>query len=114
MARLMSVSFTTEQVRAGTKTVTRRAGWTFLKPGDRLTLCEKVMGRKPGEPLVRIRDVIVVDVRREQLDAITAADVVAEGFPRWSPRHFVDFFRLSHKGTTPTSIVTRIEWRYVS
>ena len=44
MPRLMSVSLTEQQVRARTKTVTRRVGWLMLKPGDRLTLCRKVMG----------------------------------------------------------------------
>lgn len=39
MPRLMSVAFTEQAVRDRTKTVTRRKGWTFLKPGDRLTLC---------------------------------------------------------------------------
>ncbi|WP_433757161.1 hypothetical protein [Nocardia sp. CA-135398] len=37
------------------------------------------MGRKRGEPLVRIVDVEVVEVRRERLDAITAEEVHAEG-----------------------------------
>jgi len=50
----MSVSFTEQAVRERRKTVTRCKGWLFLKPGDRLMLCRKVMGRKPGEPLVRI------------------------------------------------------------
>jgi hypothetical protein len=53
------------------------------KPGPRrrLTLCRKVMGRRRGEPLDRIADVEVLAVRREPLDAITPADVTAEGFP---------------------------------
>ena len=55
MPRLMSVAFTEDAVRARRKTVTRRKGWwedkrgrRILQPGDRLTLCRKVMGRKPG------------------------------------------------------------------
>jgi hypothetical protein len=113
MPRLMSVSLTEPQVRTQTKTVTRRAGWLMLRPGDRLTLCRKVMGRRKGEPLDRITDVEVVSVRRERLDAITAADVAAEGFPDWTPDRFVEFFCGSHKGCTPDSDVTRIEWRYI-
>ena len=85
MPRLMSVSLTETQVRARTKTVTRRAGWLMLRPGDRLTLCRKVMGRRKGEPLERITDVEVISVRREPLNRITAADVAAEGFPDWTP-----------------------------
>jgi hypothetical protein len=113
MARLMAVSLTEAQVRARTKTVTRRAGWRALKPGDRLTLCRKVMGRRPGEPLDRITDVEVTAVRREPLNAITAADVAAEGFPQMTPAEFVGFFCATHRGCTPQTEITRIAWRYV-
>ena len=113
MPRLMSVSLTEAQVRARTKTVTRRVGWLMLKPGDRLTLCRKVMGRKPGEPLERITDIEVTSVRRERLDAISIADVLLEGFPGMTRTEFVNFFCHSHKGCTPETEVTRIEWRYL-
>lgn len=113
MPRLMSVALTTPQVRDRTKTETRRLGWLMLKPDDRLTLCEKVQGRKPGEPLVRICDVEVVSVRREPLSAITRADVAAEGFPDWTPGDFVGFFCETHRGCEPDTEVTRIEWRYL-
>lgn len=113
MARLMSVSLTEEQVRARAKTVTRRLGWRMLKPGDHLTLCRKVMGRRKGEPLERIVDVVVVAIRQEPLEAITQADVIAEGFPDWTPEQFVDFFCRTHMPCTPDTDVTRIEWRYV-
>ncbi len=43
--RLMSVSLTEAAVRDRTKTVTRRLGWLFLRVGDRVTLCRKVMGQ---------------------------------------------------------------------
>jgi hypothetical protein len=109
----MSVSLTEDQVRARTKNVTRRDGWRMVEPGDRLTLCRKVMGRRKGEPLVRIVDVEVVDVRRERLDAITNDDVRREGFPDWSTAEFVAFFCQTHKGVQPSSEVTRIEWRYL-
>ncbi len=63
----MSVALTETAVRERRKTVTRRLGWAFLKPGDKLTLARKVMGRrrKDGtvEPLVRIAEVEVVSVR---------------------------------------------------
>jgi len=111
--RLMSVSLTEQQVRARTKTVTRRAGWLMLKPGDRLTLVRKAMGLRKGEQVVRIAEVEVVSVRRERLTDITPADVVAEGFPELTPAGFVKFFCDSHKGCTVGSMVTRIEWRYV-
>lgn len=114
MPRLMSVALTEDAVRDRSKTVTRRMGWLNLTPGTRLTLCRKVMGRRRGEPLVRIVDVEVVDVRREPLGAITAAEVAAEGFPSWTPAEFVEFFCGSHKGCAPSSEVTRIEWRYLT
>lgn len=113
MPRLMAVSLTEAQVRNRTKTVTRRTGWRMLQAGDRLTLCRKVMGRKPGEPLERITDVEVVSVRREPLDAITPADVAAEGFQDLTPAQFTEFFCRTHKGCAPGSEITRIEWRYL-
>lgn len=112
MSRLMSVALTEDAVRERRKTVTRRKGWVFLQPGDRLTLCRKVMGRKAGEPLVRIADVEIVDVRREQLHDVTREDVAREGFVGWSPLQFVQFFT-DHMGGDPRQTVTRIEWRYL-
>lgn len=112
MPRLLSVALTTDAVRERRKTVTRRLGWRFLEPGTRLTLCEKVQGRRQGEPLVRICEVEVVSARRERLDAITAEDVEREGFAGWTPERFVAFF-CHHMNVTPDVEVTRIEWRYL-
>jgi hypothetical protein len=109
----MSVSLTEDQVRARQKTVTRRLGWRVLAVGDRVTLCRKVMGRRHGEPLVRIVDVEIVSVRREPLNIIEAGDLVAEGFPSMSSEEFIEFFCASHRGCRPDTEVTRIEWRYV-
>ena len=117
MPRLMAVSLTEHQVRDRTKTVSRRAGWLMLRPGDHLTLCRKVMGRRHGEtvePLERIADVEVTAVRREPLHAITPADVTAEGFPHMTTTEFIDFFCRTHRGCQPASEITRIEWRYLS
>jgi hypothetical protein len=113
MPRLMAVSLTEFQVRDRSKTVTRRVGWRMLRPGDQLTLCRKVMGRRPGEPLERIAAVTVVSVRREPLNAITAADVTAEGFPQMTPAEFVAFFCTTHRGCAPGTEITRIEWAYL-
>ena len=109
----MSVSLTEQAVVERRKTVTRRLGWRFLKVGDRVTLCRKVMGRKPGEPLVRLADVEIVDVRREPLTSITRSDVDREGFQGWSPASFVLFF-MEKMGCGLGQEVTRIEWRYLS
>lgn len=112
--RNMSFSLTTAQIRAGTKTVTRRMGWTFLKAGDRLMACEKVMGRRKREPLVRIREIEVTAVSREPLEHIAQGDVRRDGFPQMGPLGFVDFFCRTHAPCTPATVVTRIEFRYVT
>lgn len=109
----MSVSFTEQAVRDRTKTVTRRKGWLTLKPGDRLVLCRKVMGRKPGEPLDRIASVEVVDVRREPLGHITQEDVAREGFPGMDRLEFIQRFFIDAQDIHPGDDVTRIEWRYI-
>jgi hypothetical protein len=112
MTRLMSVALTEEAVRARTKTVTRRLGWRYLRPGERVCLCRKVMGRGPGEPLVRIAVVEIVDVRVEPLSAVTDDDVAREGFAGRSAGWFVEFFT-THMRATPDTAVTRIQWRYL-
>lgn len=116
MPRLMSVAFTEEAVRDRTKTVTRRKGWQVLKPGDRLTLCRKVMGRKAGEPLVRLAEVEVVSVRRELLCAIRtggADEMAREGFPGMDVDEFMQRYFIDAQGIYPLDHVTRIEWVYV-
>lgn len=119
MPRLMSVAFTEAAVVARTKTVTRRKGWLMLKPGDRLTLCRKVMGRKKGEPLVRIAEVEVVSVSREPLMAV-AMDLTygqnemdREGFFGLDPNDFIDQYFIAAQGFHETDEITRIEWRYL-
>lgn len=105
---------TTEQVRARTKTVTRRMGWDMLRAGDLLCAVEKSQGLGKGGKIVRLGVIRVVSVRQEYLaDEITPEDVVAEGFQDWSTEKFVDFFCHGHRGVTPDSIVTRIEFEYI-
>lgn len=123
MPRLMSVAMTEQAVVERRKTVTRRRGWRFLKPGDRLTLCRKVMGRRAGEPLVRLAEVEVVSVRREQLGDIIpvpgspstygSAEVAREGFPGMHPYEFVRQFFIEAQGMSLVDPVTRIAWRYL-
>lgn len=110
--RLMSVSLTEPQVRARTKTVTRRLGWKFAKVGDQIMLCRKVMGRRSGEPLVRICPVEIIDIRREPLWEITDEDVAREGFDGDDRFDFIEFFCEAMR-CTPDAEVTRIEWRYL-
>lgn len=102
---LMSVALTTQAVRDRQKTQTRRAGWRHLKEGDQLALCPKVRGvRRDNRELITIVD--VVSVRRELLRAITAEDVVAEGFPNLTTADFITFFCDSHRGVRPESEIT--------
>lgn len=118
MAKLISVALTERQVIERTKTETRRLGWwkdknsrRLLLPGDQLVPCRKVMGRRKGEPLVRLALWDVLGVRREPLEAIDKAAVVAEGFPDWSPEQFVGFFCRAMK-VAPDREVTVIEVAY--
>lgn len=112
MPRNMSFALTIPQMRAKTKTVTRRDGWRNLSPGTLLWAVEKAMGLKRGETVQRIGLIRVVEVRAERLDAITQAEVIAEGFPRWTPEQFVDFFCTTN-GVPPEYLVTRIEFRHM-
>ena len=119
--RNMSFALTTEQVIAGTKTVTRRLGWLNLKPGDMIQPVKKCMGLKKGETLDKLTDPLrVVSVRREKLRRMTDdvkygfEECKREGFQehpeyRW-PSMFVEFFCATHRGCTPNSEITRIEF----
>lgn len=124
MPRLMSVAFTEQQVRDRTKTVTRRKNWwedkngrRLVKVGDRLKLVRKSMGRKPGEPIVVVAEVEVVDVRREPLDyaiyAYGTNEMDREGFPGLDPREFVQKYFVEAQGMNPREFITRIQWRYL-
>ena len=119
MSRLMSVAMTTDAVIERRKTVTRRKGWVFLKSGDTLTLCRKVQGRKPGEPLERLAEVEVLHVDREHLSNVTffpdygEAEMEREGFPGLDPAEFIQRYFVDAQGFDPDDLVTRIQWRYL-
>ncbi|OZI23665.1 hypothetical protein CAL26_09525 [Bordetella genomosp. 9] len=121
--RNMSFSITTEQIKSGTKDVTRRSGWIFLKPGDLIRPVLKARGLRPGEKIQSLRAPIrIVDVRQEPLRAMLddldyGYDEVRregyEGHPQYGhPDAWVKMFCASHKGTTPDSLITRIEFAY--
>lgn len=117
--RNMSFALTTPQILARTKTVTRRTGWTFLKPGDRIRAVKKAMGLKKGEKIEQLAVLEVVDVRRQPLNALldksgwAIAEITREGFEDMLPQEFVGFFCQSHARCQPDHLVTRIEFRYV-
>ena len=112
MARLMSFALTTEQIRARTKTVTRRLNWDYLRIGDELRAVEKVMGLKKGERPVDLARIRVVSVSRERLKDITIDEVGREGFSGITPAEFVAMF-CRHMRVRSTTWVTRIEFEYV-
>ena len=112
MPRNMSFSLTTEQVRNHTKTVTRRTGWKFLKPGDIVNAVEKGQGLKKGEKIRKICKIRIVSVRSEPLSDITKADCIKEGFPEMSPVEFVLMFSI-HNKVFARSPVNRIEFEYI-
>ena len=111
--RNMSFSKTTEQVRNKTKTVTRRFGWWFLKPGDRVQAVEKAMGLKKGEKVKRICVIEIVSVRAESECAVTKAECVLEGFPDMSALQFRAMLWEEMCPQKEPGKVNRIKFKYV-
>ena len=120
--RNMSFALTTAQVRAGTKTVTRRMGWLFLKQGDRVCPVVKSQGLKRGEKVEVIRAPLrILGVRREALvdllidEAYGRRECAREGFGDdpllCRPQDFIEFFCRTH-ACGPGDLVTRIEFEY--
>jgi hypothetical protein len=117
--RNASFALTTDQVRARTKTVTRRMGWAFLRVGDLLQPIVKGQGLKKGETVERIGGPVrVVSVRRERLSRLLRDDDYAreelrrEGLPQLTPAQFVQMF-CEANDCRPGAWVTRIEFEYV-
>lgn len=108
----MSFSMTTPQFKDGSKDVTRRFGWWFLKAGDRLWGVEKAMGLQKGEKINRLGLIEVISTRPEPLNKITKEDCVREGFPDFEPCNFVDMLQ-DHYGCEPDAICNRIEFKHV-
>lgn len=111
--RNMSFFHTQEQIRNGTKTVTRRLGWGFLKPGDLVCAVEKGQGLKKGEKVQRIKVIRIEDTRPEPLMSIDQADVIREGFPELMPFEFVMMFCEMNK-CRPMQRINRIVFSYHS
>ena len=112
MPRNMSFALTTSQFRKRTKTVTRRLGWDFLRPGDVVMGVEKGMGLKKGEKVKRLGLIRVLANTPERLASITDDDVVREGFPDLGRAGFITMF-CEHNGITPADPVNRIEYEYI-
>lgn len=116
--RLMSFSLTTEQMRRREKTVTRRLGWDSIEAGQLICAVEKGMGLKKGETVTRIGVVRVLSVRKEPLWKMIydhpygCQEVIKEGFPKMTPREFVEMF-CEHNKVEPARPVNRIEFEHV-
>ena len=117
--RRMAFSHTAPQIVDRSKTVTRRTGWRYLRPGDLIEAVEKSRGLKKGER-VRVLGVLrVVSVRFEPLsklvtDARYAEDELPrEGFPCWSRDDFIAMFLRVNALKSTAVIVTRVEFEYV-
>jgi len=100
-------------MRKRKKLVTRRLGWWFLKPGDIVCAVEKGQGLKKGEKVKRIAKIQIVETRPERLDVIDNWECELEGFPGKTPPRFVQDFCKSHRRCTPSTIVNRIEFKFV-
>jgi hypothetical protein len=113
MPRNMSFMLTTEQVRNRTKTVTRRTGWSFLKPGDIVNAVEKGMGIKKGQKVTRICQIRIKSIRwGEPLYYITKDECIKEGFHEMEPDDFIDMF-IRHNKVWAGCPVNRIEFEYI-
>ena len=117
--RRMAFSHTTPQILDRSKTVTRRTGWRYLKPGDLIEAVEKSRGLKRGERVRTLGVLRVVSVRVEPLsrlvtDARYAEDELPrEGFPCWSRDDFLAMFLRANRLKTTRVNVTRIEFDHV-
>jgi hypothetical protein len=114
--RRMSFALTKRQYLDCSKTQTRRLGYENLEPGEIVMGVEKMQGLRKGEKQVELWPFRTINTRRERLDAITPADVIAEGFPGMTPAAFVVMFCEvhKHKHCTPSTIVTRIVFELIN
>lgn len=110
--RNMSFSLTQEQFKARTKTVTRRLGWKYLKPGELVQGVVKCMGLKPGEKIQPLGIIRIRTVIQEPLMLCTNREALLEGFPKLDGEGFIQMFCL-HMKCKRDQVVTRIEFEYM-
>lgn len=112
--RNMSFSMTTSQFLDGSKDVTRRFGWRFLKPGDRVRAVKKAMGLKKGEKIEVLGIIEIVSTRDEPLNNITFEDCKREGFPDFHPYDFIKMILKVYPKERPESFINRIEFKRIA
>lgn len=118
--RHMSFALTTKQYQEGTKNVTRRLGWAYLKPGEHFMGVDRVMGFKKGEHPIKYHPARVISNVSEPLDDIVRRpvresgipEVELEGFPELSPADFVRML-CSKTGIKHYTPVNRIEFEHL-
>jgi hypothetical protein len=108
----MSFSLTTPQMYGRTKTVTRRLGWWFLKPGELVCAVVKSQGLKKGEKVQRICPIRILKTNPERLSAMKRSDVRREGFVSMGKSEFIAMFCRHHR-VRRSKIVNRIEFEFV-
>jgi hypothetical protein len=114
----MAFTHTEPQFLDGSKTVTRRLGWRFVKPGDEV-MAVRTMSRRKGTKVIRLGLIKVLATRVEALNAMLEDsdygrdECRREGFPNMTPEEFVAFFLQTHLATGPGAPVTRIEFMHM-
>lgn len=106
---MISFSKTEKPFKSGIKTQTRRLGWSTLSGDTYMMGVSKRMGLRKGESPERWGAIYVTNACYERLDDITQKDVIAEGFPEWTPEQFVTFF-CDEMRCAPREQVRKIEF----
>lgn len=116
--RRISFMLTQDQIKARTKTVTRRLGWDFARAGVLLLPVEKCMGLKAGQAMVALcGPILIISTRCEPLRRMIdepdygAEEARLEGFPDWTGQQFVDFY-CKQPGVYIGRSVNRLEFAY--
>lgn len=111
--RRMSFSATVEQMRDGSKTVTRRdpKTWQALRPGELVLAVEKAMGLRTGEKQTPIGVIRVLSNEVVTLADFDGAEARREGFT--SSADFFAVWRAMHGPWNLSDQVRRIEFEHV-
>jgi hypothetical protein len=116
----MAFTHTTAQILDRSKTITRRVGWRFLRPGDLLQAVDRNRGLGSGEHPRLLAVLRIVSVRVEPLSRLkddpryAEDELPREGFPCWTRDEFLDTFCRTHGLASLSHEVTRIEFEYVN
>ena len=86
MARRISFAMTIPQFLGGTKTVTRRMGFTNVRIGDEMIAVEKCMGLRKGV-VMDGRDIGTVVLPDAELKVFMTATLEARAKRRWDELH---------------------------